>query len=261
MSNEAETALVALETEPTDKSRRERSAVAFPYSDLRSAIRVGQVLYEKAGASCDDEQLASWLNQTANSGTFRSRLSAARMFGLVDYAQGRVTLTAPGREAIDDSSGLSARADAFLKVSLYNSLYSQLRGHALPPAAAIERLMITAGVSSKQADRARQAFINSAQFAGFIDPATGRFIKPGFSNAVVVSPEPVDVRPSGGDGDSGGYHPFIVGLLKTLPPPESEWSVVDRAKWLQTAASIFGLIYKGEGSIKVDAGGGSSASP
>ena len=51
-------------------------------------------------------------------------------------------------------------------------------------------------------------------------------------------------------------HPFIQGLLDTIPdipnPMEKpEWPVADRAKWLQTAANIFDLIYKGEGGITV----------
>jgi hypothetical protein len=37
------------------------------------------------------------------------------------------------------------------------------------------------------------------------------------------------------------------GLLKTLPEPETEWKLADRAKWLSTAANIFDLIYKGDG--------------
>lgn len=52
-------------------------------------------------------------------------------------------------------------------------------------------------------------------------------------------------------------HPFIQGLLDTLPLAEtgkkSEWPVEERAMWLQTAASIFGLIY----TSKPDPSGGS----
>lgn len=44
-------------------------------------------------------------------------------------------------------------------------------------------------------------------------------------------------------------HPFIQGLLQTLPEPESEWAAADRAKWLQTAANIFDLIYEGDGGL------------
>ena len=48
-------------------------------------------------------------------------------------------------------------------------------------------------------------------------------------------------------------HPFIEGLLQTLPPPHTDWAATDRAKWLQTAANIFDLIYKGEGGVTVTA--------
>jgi hypothetical protein len=48
-----------------------------------------------------------------------------------------------------------------------------------------------------------------------------------------------------------GLHPFIQGLLGTLPEPETNWAVEGRAKWLQTAANIFDLIYKGTGDISI----------
>jgi hypothetical protein len=33
---------------------------------------------------------------------------------------------------------------------------------------------------------------------------------------------------------------------------QTEWPLEKRVKWLQTAANIFDLIYKGEGGIKVE---------
>jgi hypothetical protein len=61
----------------------------------------------------------------------------------------------------------------------------------------------------------------------------------------------------GGKGGGGGEkprHPFIEGLLRTLPDPDTEkqWPLEKRIKWLQTAANIFDLIYEGEGGIKVE---------
>jgi hypothetical protein len=38
-------------------------------------------------------------------------------------------------------------------------------------------------------------------------------------------------------------HPLIEGLFSKLPQPEAEWSLAARQKWLQTAASIFDLMY------------------
>ena len=37
---------------------------------------------------------------------------------------------------------------------------------------------------------------------------------------------------------------LIQGLVDRLPGPDSIWSLDSRAKWLRTAASIFGLVYK-----------------
>ena len=37
---------------------------------------------------------------------------------------------------------------------------------------------------------------------------------------------------------------LIKGLMDRLPKPNSTWSLDDRTRWLQTAASVFGLIYE-----------------
>jgi hypothetical protein len=53
----------------------------------------------------------------------------------------------------------------------------EYKGNALPPPPAIERQMEQLRVSPKQKERARQTFMKSAQYAGFIDSSTGRFVK------------------------------------------------------------------------------------
>jgi hypothetical protein len=54
-----------------------------------------------------------------------------------------------------------------------------------------------------------------------------------------------------GGGDIGDHDPLILGLFRKLPPPDADWPAKDRLKWLQTAANIFDLVYKGEGGIVV----------
>jgi hypothetical protein len=55
-----------------------------------------------------------------------------------------------------------------------------------------------------------------------------------------------------------GTHPLIEGLFSKLPEPESQWPLAARQKWLQTAASIFDLMYvsnesdAGELAIRVE---------
>jgi hypothetical protein len=54
--------------------------------------------------------------------------------------------------------------------------------------------------------------------------------------------------PGRGKGGGGGNHdPLILGLFQKLPEPDADWPAKDRLKWLQTAANIFDLVYKGEG--------------
>src|SRR5262249_53739693 len=154
------------------------------------------------------------------------------------------------------------KAHAFLNIPLFKAVFEKYRGTVLPPAAALERDMVGLGVSEKQRDRARQVLERSAERAGYFESGKNRLVMP----AVAVQPDVQVERNdknqadkgggSGGGGEERRLHPFIQGLLDTIPeipdPREKpEWPVADRAKWLQTAANIFDLIYKGEGGITV----------
>jgi hypothetical protein len=44
--------------------------------------------------------------------------------------------------------------------------------------------------------------------------------------------------------DCGKTDLLIRGLVDRLPKPNAVWSLEERAKWLRTAASVFGLVYK-----------------
>lgn len=243
-------------TMPDAKTKRERSLVEFPYSDLQSAAEMATVLLQKGGGSCDESQLAAWLNHSANGGTFRSRLSAAKLYGLLENPNKIVVITQLGKRVADQRSAATAKVEAFLHISLYASLYEKMSGFALPPAAAIERQMVNLGVVATQSDRARQAFVKSASQAGFIDGETGRFVRPGnpqHDRSETPNPDATKTGTSGGGGsEPPELHPFILGLVKTIPEPNTDWSVAARAKWLETAASIFGLLYQGDGRIKVE---------
>lgn len=244
------------EDQPSEatKSKRERSLIEFPYGDLHSANELVAAVLQKGGGSCDEAQLAAWLNHSVGGGTFRSRLTAAKMFGLLEGGNKALTLTALGRRITDGRLASEAKVEAFLRVPLYGAMYEKLNGYALPPAAAIERQMVNLGVVHTQSDKARQVFVKSATQAGFIDGQTGRFVRPG--NPGQQHEEVQDVASERGQKNSGGneppYHPFILGLLSKLPEPETEWAIHDQAKWLRTAASVFGLMYKAEGTITVE---------
>jgi hypothetical protein len=235
-----------------DPSKRERSKIVFVYNDLESALDLARTLQTRAGATCEIKQLASWMNQSAEGGTFRSILGAARTFGLIETSQGSVSLTTLGRDALDENRRQGALAEAFLKVQLHSAMYEQYQGYALPPPAAIERHMESLGVPSKQKERARQTFTKSAQFAGYVDQQTGRFIKP-----AIASPPPpsnsglVDLNGSGGGGGGGGggdvgldLDPLLMALLKKIPASSSAgWPKEQRVRWFRTFAMNVSQIY------------------
>jgi hypothetical protein len=238
--------------------KRDRTLIEFPYSDLNRSAEMTSALGLAGGkAWIDQTQLAVAMNMTVTGGTFRGRLSAARMFGFIETEGGKVRLSDLGIRLLDDATEKEAKAEGFLNVPLYRVMYESYNGMPLPPAAAIERQMISVGVPSKQAERARQAFASSAQAAGFI-AINGRFSKPTFAS--VEEPQPSPDKGQDNDGGSAGsgagggnLHPFIQGLLETLPQPGTDWSANERADWLNAAATMFKLIYKGGGNVTVKA--------
>jgi hypothetical protein len=254
-----------------EEDARFQSTIQFPYGDLETGIAVVNVIHGKiGGVSCTPDQLAAAMGQGPRSGNFRLKLSSARIFGLVATSVGKIEITDLGFEIIDPSREKAARAQAFLNVELFRKVYEDFKSKTLPPRpAAFELMLERLGVSPKQKDNARRALDNSAQQAGFYLHGKDRLVMP---NVDGLKPTP-DRKPphpeenlkerqegvngggagggKGGGGDDTGRHPFIQGLLKTLPEPETTWTVEGRAKWLQAAANIFDLMYKGSGEIDI----------
>lgn len=230
-----------------DGQKRFRSEIEFPYADLESAVELAETVHKKAGSSCEVDELAAWMGQSASGGTFRTRVGAARMFGLIDRGERRVVLTQLGREVLSSSGNeRAARVTAFLNVELFSAMYDQYKGHVLPPAPAIERQAAQLGVSPKQTERARQTFMKSAQYAGFIDQSSGRFVKPGIVSESRTTeksaPEPDKLGGSGGEGPPG-IDPIIAGLLRRLPASGEVWPKAQRKLWIGLLEGSFDLIY------------------
>ncbi|MBN9080698.1 MAG: hypothetical protein BGP04_20705 [Rhizobiales bacterium 62-17] len=261
----------AVEAASSGDKSNDRSTIAFPYLDLDTAVEVARAVYSRAGrGACELDGLAAEMGQTV-SGAFRLKTGTARIFGLVEKdGRDSLRLTTLGQRVVtEDERG--GRVDAFLAVPLYSRIFDSYRGTLLPPAKALEREMQALGVAPKQADKARQAFERSARQAGFFEAGEGRLVKPKLENAEKrLDPSKTDneavpentlqrepSRKGGGGGGESDLHPFIQGLLKTLPAASttempSEWSMRERAKWLKTAASIFGLIYTDEGGGEIE---------
>ena len=213
---------------------RSRSKISFVYND-EAAIGLAEKIQTSAGMACEVKQLASWMNQSAAGGTFRSILGAARTFGLVETQHGgKVSLTKLGQSVIDEAECPNALAESFLQVPLHAAMYQQFQGSVLPPPAAVERHMESLGI--------RQTFTKSAQFAGFIDQSTGRFIRPA---TVPAAPAP-ELHNGGGDGGDGGdlgLDPLLEALLRKIPTVAEGWPAGPRTRWFRTFAMNVSQIF------------------
>lgn len=259
------------------KTTREASSIQFPYRDLAAGISVAQAMIDAGGVALSTEQLAGVMDLQAGSGNFVMKVATARIFGLVANVAGKYELTDVGFAIVDskdDRRQRQARAEAFLKVPLYRRTYDEFRGKQLPPRNhGLEQAFVRFGVSAKQKEAARLAFDKSAAQAGFFSAGQDRLVEPIIAGGGSAPPprEPDDAGIGGGNGggsgggnrrqvgdepNTSGLHPFIQGLLGSLPEPNTNWTVEGRAKWLVAAANIFDLIYKGSGEITISAKSG-----
>jgi hypothetical protein len=163
-------------------------------------------------------------------------------------------LTELGIRVCDPQHEKAARVDAFLMVPLYKSIYEKFKGTSLPPASGLEGVIQALGVAPKQKDKARQAFQRSAKQAGFFEMSIDRLVMPPSGGRNESKPVNGVKAPGVGAayqqrlGEESARHPFIQGLLETLPQVQTEWAIEDRAKWLQGAAGIFDVIYRDSSS-------------
>lgn len=248
----AETQTVAAETpEVAGDGKREQSTISFPYQDLDEAIEIAKAIHQLHGSQCSTDQIAAHMGQSITSSSFKMKVATAKIFCLVTTSPGgMVSLTTLGSRIADTQQEKAARVEAFLNVPLYKAVYEKFKGTVLPPQTGLEAAMGTLGVALKQRERARQVLQRSAQQAGFFQFGNDRLIMPAIkANGSATASDPVEEtdtdkkRKAKEDEDEDELHPFIKGLLKKLPTPETEWPMENRAKWLQAAINIFDLMY------------------
>jgi len=233
-----------------DKGRREVSSISFPYLDLDDAISLARTMHSAGGVPMDRDQLAAALGQVPTSGSFNMKLSTARVFGLIESTQGRYQLSTLGFDILDPARERQAKVDAFLTVPLYRKAFDEFKGKQLPARPhGLERAFESFGVSSKQTDKARQAFDRSARIAGFFSSsAEDRLVQP------VLAPSSVDQRPSIADapvapaaqfsaGNSNALDGVITALIDKLPGPNQGFPAKDRTKWLTMMEMAFDMAY------------------
>jgi hypothetical protein len=88
---------------------------------------------------------------------------------------------------------------------------------------------------------------NPNQYRGWNSPpATRHFVAPRPTPCPsFLPPRQCDAQANANEvEDSKAADPLIQGLVERLPKRNETWSLDERAKWLRTAASLFGLVYK-----------------
>jgi hypothetical protein len=248
---------------------RRTSAVAFPYYNLATSILVAKTMHERAGGECDRTQLAAMLGYKGiKNGSFLTRVTAAKMFGVIDQEGDRLRVTARGQailSPVKDADASRARVEAFLAVPLFAKVYDEFKGQALPPEVGLRNLLENKYKIVK--DRVAPTvniMLDSAEEAGFFHTAGSRsqMVMPLSSQAnpnppvhtgripaaAVPVPEAVKVGANGGGGsgagdDFGHIDPAILGLLKRLPSSGTPLSSKRRTALIQAFTALVGFIY------------------
>lgn len=247
-----------------EKQERGQSSIQFPYLDLDDAVEVATSVFGVSGAGpCEIDQLAAKMQQSQASSGFRLRLTTARLFGLIETDRtggGGIKLTDLGQRINDPSLVRQAKAAAFLSIELYKQIYENYRGKVLPPAAALEREMVSRGVAQKQAARARQVFERSAETGGFYEFGRDRLVLPAGAQADAggadkEKPKTKDNGGGGGDDGSVGLNldPLLIASLKMIPPKGEEWPAAKRVRWFKAFAMNASQVYDDDDSpVEID---------
>lgn len=250
--------------EPSRAGSSARSGVTSPYFDLASSIVVAEAIYKNGGGTCTSDQLIAWLGyKTTGSGTYLTRVSAAnKHFGLIEVSGDRIMVTERAKKILAPvmpEEAVNAKIEAFLSVQLFAKVFEHFRGNTLPPEGGLKNLFLnTYKILPDRVSQAVRVFLNSAEQAGFFS-TTGdrtRLVKPSTNASTAVS-APVSSRQTeqatpperprgGGDGPPPGVHSAIIGLLRELPLPGTQWSAQKKQRFLEAFKATVDFIYPDE---------------
>lgn len=221
------------------------------YTDISDAVTVAKAIKNTTGgAPITLNQLATALGGASiKSGAFRTKLATAGTFGAVKAGRGSMELTDLGHRLADDHSRKAALVESFLRVPLYRELYDQYQNVALPGDAGPETAIHHAGVVESQADRARRAFMRSADKAGFFWGGRSRLVMPhvgAVPDDQETAEEQAPFTPSDGNNDTGSVmsSPLLSALFKKMLPADGQsFSAKERRRFFRALAVNLDVIY------------------
>lgn len=244
---------------PKPRRSGQRSGISSPYYDLGSSIKVVQVVHNQGGGRATKDQLAHFLGySTTKSGAFINRLSAAKMFGLIEIRKNDIFVTELAQKIIspvmpDDE--IEAKVAAFLSVQLFQEIYEKFHGQQLPEPVGLKNLLKHHyKIVPDRVTPVLRILMKSADQAGFFDLSIDKkkLIKPTTKPLAPADkeakPEP-DKAPEkpaaygGGDEPPSGIHTAIIGLLRELPKPGTNWPATSKARFMGAFKATIDFIY------------------
>lgn len=251
------------EPDPKLGKQRARSGVSFPYWDLNSAVEVAKVMHERAGGVCGNEQLAILLEYSSiNNGSFRTRVSSSKMFGLIeDTEDRRLRVSARGQRIVapvTPADERNARVEAFLAVDLFKRVFDRFNGTSLPETVGLRNLLQQEySVVPDRIGPTVRILLDSGEQAGMFEAAGNRTrmtMPLGTATPAPASPPrpipqagthetPRGSGGGGGGGDDSGIDPAIVGLLKRLPVGGTPMTSKRRKALIDAFTNLVEFIY------------------
>jgi hypothetical protein len=237
----------------------------YPVYDLNSCIALAKKVKDDGGNDCTPEQLGALMGyKNTNGGGFATRVSNAKMFGLIETVQGRYRITQRAETILYptmESERQQMLVDAFLSVPLYRRVYEMHKGQRLPEALGMQNLLhrqfdIPTGDRLIQALR---VLMDSGDQAGFFRSTQGRrtnlvlpIITPGTATTLEV--EQLPKNGGGGNGGGGGIRggdgggsvsrgKLLDGMWEMLPPGEA-WTEPELQTWLKMLTMALRVRYR-----------------
>lgn len=254
-----------------DKKPRQLSATSYPYFNLEQSIKVASTILLNGGGTCTPDQLAHFLGYSAvRNGTYMTRVSSARLFGLISSQGNSIVITDRARAIVSpimpEDAG-KAKIEAFLGIELYRKVYEEFRGRMLPPETGLKNLFESNfQIVKDRVGPAVRVFYESAEQAGLFSQSGDRtkLIIPPLSFANIsnhiqneLPPTQEEVAPVvqekvkaiGIVGDvPTGIDPALAGLLRKLPPP-GPWNIIEKKRFFEAFKATFDFVYPEEGEI------------
>ncbi len=218
------------------------SEFRYPQYDLEQSIEVARKITARGtGATLSADELAAFLGyKSVNNGAFLTRMSSARLFGVIEGPSKAMAATTRATAIIHPDypqTAERARLDAFQSVPLYGAFLDAFKGRELPDEQGMSNALVTRfKVPEKESKAVLTRLLASAEQAGLFRVAgSGRMIEPSPGSTpegeAPAEPGPTQVvRPQ--SISSGRAFPKIIDGALDLMPSGPPWAETEYREWL-----------------------------